>query len=142
MSSRFSRRCRRLDKSLPPFFAVGGDELSRGRRGSGALVGNKVGNGEIDLMPDTRHQRDRATINRAREHFLVESPEVFQRAAPTRQDEHVALRAFSREVNHAGDLLTRSLTLDRYRIDDYRYGGKANARARSECLARPRRWGK
>ena len=59
-----------------------------GGRG-GALIGDKIGNGEIDLMADAADDRQLAGRNRARHDFLVERPQIFQRAAAATDDQHV-----------------------------------------------------
>src|SRR5579862_2183244 len=68
---------------------------ARGRRS--AQIRDKVRDGEVDLMADAGDDRRTAAaaaaIDRARDALVVECPQILERAAPTGEDQHVALGA-------------------------------------------------
>ena len=72
---------------------AGRRQFRRGGRGGGAPVGDEFGDGEVGLVADPGHDRDRAGVDRARQPFVVERPQVLDRAAAAAQDEHVAFIA-------------------------------------------------
>ena len=61
-----------------------------------------------------RYHRHRAGRHRARHHLFVERPQVFDAAAATAQDQHVALGPAAGQFEHGGDLLGRSRALHRH----------------------------
>ena len=90
---------------------------SRGRRR--AEVGNEIDERRVGLVSHGRNQRNRAGGHGADHDFLVEAPEVFERAAAPRHDDDIGL---SRHVVEAldcrCDLGGRSLALHPHRPDD------------------------
>ena len=74
-----------------PFAAIRRDEFRRARRRRCPHVGDEVGNREIDFVSDAAHHRHAAVDNCARHDFFVEGPQVLERSAAARDDEHVAL---------------------------------------------------
>ena len=88
-----ARRCARAPERLQAGEAVGHDQLG-GRRGRRrARIGDEVGDGEVHLVADAADDRQRAGMDRARQLLVVEGPQVLERAAAARQDEHVAFGA-------------------------------------------------
>src|SRR5580704_1562482 len=53
----------------------------------GADVGNKIRNGEIALVADAGNHGDFRCDDRTNNHFFVEGPQIFERAASTRDDD-------------------------------------------------------
>ena len=74
------------------------DPLRRTGRRRRPLVGNEIGDREIGFVADAADDRDRAGGDRARHAFVVERPQVFERAAAAREDQHVTLRARAARV--------------------------------------------
>ena len=66
-----------------------GDDLGGGGRRRRAEVGDKVGDREVRFVADSGDNGDRRLADRARYFFLVESPQVFGRAATTADDQDV-----------------------------------------------------
>ena len=67
-------------------------ELGRRGRGRGAQVGDMVDQRPVGFVADRGDERDRATRRGAHDDFLVEAPQVLERAAPARHDQHVRPR--------------------------------------------------
>ena len=67
------------------------DFRRRARRGS-PNVRDKIANGEIDLMPHRRDDRQTRFKDSARDDFLIEGPEIFQAAAAARDEDQVQIR--------------------------------------------------
>ena len=59
-----------------------------GRRGR-AQIRDKIGDGEIGFVADACDHRNFRSENRAGDNFFVERPQIFQRAAAAREDQHV-----------------------------------------------------
>src|SRR5882757_2945231 len=68
------------------------DQLSRCRWSGGAQVSDKVRNREVCLVTDGRYDRKLRACNRAGKPFVVETGEVFQRPAATRNDDEIHKR--------------------------------------------------
>ena len=66
--------------------------LGRRRRRRRALVGDEIDQRDVGLVADRRDQRDHALGRGAHHDLLVERPEVLQRAAAARDDQHVGPR--------------------------------------------------
>src|ERR1700726_2085646 len=64
-------------------------KLRGGRRCGRAQVRDKIGNREIGFVAHTRYHGNFGSENRARNHLLVESPQILERTAATSNDEHV-----------------------------------------------------
>ena len=73
-----------------PFLAVGHDDFGGGGRRRRAHVRGEIGDREIDLVADAADDRDRRGDDRARQRFVVEGPQILERAAAAGQDQHVA----------------------------------------------------
>ena len=93
----------------------GGQFGGSGRRG-GAHVGAEVGDGEVGLVADAGDDRHAAADDRARHHFFVEAPQVFDRAAAAAHQQHVDFGAPRGAVDGLGDLVGRALALHRARV--------------------------
>ena len=105
-----------------PFVLVGAGELGGGRGCRCTLVGYEIGDGEVDFVAHSADDRYRAGMDGAGHRFLVERPQVFQRAAAAGQDEDIAVLAFASAAQHGGDFAPGILALDRHRIDQHRDG--------------------
>ncbi len=108
-----------------PFARQRADQLGRRRRRRRAPVGGEVGDGDVDFVTDAGDHRHATAAHGARHRLVVEGPQVFERAATARQDQHVALAALAGHVQHAGDGRCRLRALHRHRVDEHRDGGKA-----------------
>ena len=71
--------------------AVGHHERRGGGRRGRAHVGDEVADREVGLVAHARHDRQRRLEHRARDDLLVERPQVLDRAAAARDDQHVDL---------------------------------------------------
>ncbi len=100
-----------------------GHNLSRGRRRRRAHVGDKISDGEISFVTHGRDNRNHGSANRACDHLLVESPEVFDGSAAAAYDHYInggvqvpgshgARVKVVEELNGADDLLGRAVALD------------------------------
>ena len=91
------------------------------RRRRRALVGGEIDQRDVGLVADRRDQRDHAFGGGANHDLLVERPEVLQRAAAARHDQHVGPRnpaALGQRVEAAdrgGDLFGRAFALHPHR---------------------------
>ena len=61
----------------------------RRRRGWRAQIGGMIDQGPIRLMSDRRDERHMAARRRAHDDFLVETPQIFERAPSPRDDNHI-----------------------------------------------------
>ncbi len=68
---------------------IRGEQFGGGRGRRGADVGDKIADRNIGFMADGADDRRDTGIDRARHRFLVEAPEVLQRAAATGEDQRV-----------------------------------------------------
>jgi len=100
--------------------AVGRQQFRRGRGRRRAHVGDQVRDREVGLVAHGGDHGQPARVDRARDHFLVEGPQVLERAAAAPDQQHVERRLQRRR--HAvrardgrGDLRARALALHRYR---------------------------
>ena len=98
-----------------------------GRRRGRAHVGDEVGDGDVDFVADAGHRRNAAGGDRARHAFVVEAPEVFERAAAARDDQHVAFVAPRRGLDRAHDFRHRGRALHGGGIEQH--GRRRKARA-------------
>ena len=115
VSSARGQRCQRARASATP---VGHDERRRGRRRGRAHVGDEVADGEVGLVAHAGHDRQRRREHRARDGLLVERPQVLDRAAAARDDQHVDFaRARWRCGSPARSRPAASRALDRRRIE-------------------------
>src|SRR6202043_3358982 len=61
--------------------AIGHHQLRGTRGGGGARIGREVRDGEVDLVPDPRDHGQAARAYGARDPFVVERPQILERAA-------------------------------------------------------------
>ena len=91
-----------------------------GRRGP--HVGHKVADGEVDLVPNGRDDRQRGVEDRARHHLFVKGPQVLQAAAAAGDEDQVNRRSpiansqlssveFVEQPNGRSDFLRRAIAL-------------------------------
>ena len=66
-----------------------GDDLRRRAGRRGPHVGHKIADGEVNLMPDRRDDRQCRVEDRAGHHLFVEGPQILQTAAPARDEDKV-----------------------------------------------------
>lgn len=78
---------------LQYFQGVRHQKLGRRRRGGGAYIGDKVGNGEVNLVANGADNRQRAGKNGARYSLIVKGPQIFNRAAATGENQSVEAAA-------------------------------------------------
>ena len=90
----------------------GDDHLGRGRRRRRPEVRDEVGNRDVGLVSDGGNHRNRRQRDRARDHFLVERPQVFDGAAAAADDDDVDARHAPDRPQAAGDLERRAFALD------------------------------
>jgi hypothetical protein len=90
---------------------VGHEQFRGGRRRRRAQVGGEVGDREIDFVADRGDDGDRAGADRARDRFVVERPQVFERAAAPREQEHVVRFRARGRSEHGDDRGRRFLAL-------------------------------
>ena len=96
---------------------------ARGRRC--ALIRDEVGDRDVGLVAHAADDRNAASVDRARDGFLVERHQVFERAAAPGQDQHVALATCSRELQRLHDFARCRLALHRNGVDQDRHGREA-----------------
>ena len=66
------------------------DDEFRGRRGCRrAEVGDEIGDRDVGLVSHRRDHRYRHACDRARHHFLVERPQIFDRSAAATDDDDI-----------------------------------------------------
>ena len=70
------------------FLARADHDFRGGGRSGGAQVGDKIGDGEIGLVTHAGDYRDHRFENRARDDFFIEGPQIFERAAAARENQH------------------------------------------------------
>ena len=97
--------------------AIGNQQLGRGRRRRCAQVGGKVGDREVGFVADGADHGDRAGADRARHGFVVERPQVLERTATAREQQHVVVPRARGRGEHGDDRWRRFLALHRHRQD-------------------------
>ena len=80
-----------------PHLAVLGEQLRSGRWRGGAHIRTKVHQAEIGFMADASDDGHRTARHRAHQRFVIESPQVFQRAPTAHEQDHVQHRQVRRE---------------------------------------------
>ena len=106
------------------FHAVSSQNLRRGAGCGGAQIGGKISNGEINLVSDRAHHRDRRSGDGPGHDFLVEFPQVLDAAAAARHDQDIHGRkaVFFRRAEFpdgAGDFRRGAFALHADRIDEH-----------------------
>ena len=97
----FVEFCIQCAELIQPFGLIRADHFGGNRRCRCALVGDKIRDGEIHFMTDAADNRYLAIKNGACDDFFIEGPQVFQRAAAARDDQHIAVAAFISEPDRA-----------------------------------------
>ena len=82
------------------------------------MIGNEIGDGKVYLVADAADYGDSRTIDSPGDGFLVERPQVLQGAAAPGEDQHVTFPALIGFIDSLCDLLRRTFTLYRHRVDD------------------------
>jgi len=77
---------------LPQLLFTLHHQFSRHRGSWRTQVSDKIGDGVIDFMPHGGNDRDLRGGNGAHDLFFIKGPEIFQRTAPTSNDQHIQLR--------------------------------------------------
>ena len=80
---------RELRQLLPQLVVVRHRELGRRRRRRRSEIGDEVRDREVRLVADGRDDGNRGGADSPRNGFLVECPELLERAAAAAHDEHV-----------------------------------------------------
>ena len=86
-------------------------DLGGGRRRGRAQVGDEVGNRHVGFVADGRDHRHRAGGNRPGDDFLVEGPQVFDRAAAASGDDDIHAGHGADQPQSARNLAGRALAL-------------------------------
>ena len=81
--------CAALQKQIPNVRLIRNSELSGIRRRRCAQIRNKIGNREIGLMSHGGDHRDIRLIDRARNAFIIESPQILHRSAAASGDNQI-----------------------------------------------------
>ncbi len=97
------------------FLARAQDDLGRGRRSGRAHVRDEIGDREVGFVAHAGDHGNRRRGDGPRDDFFVERPQVFERAAAARDDEHVR-KFHAVEIAHGrGDLGCGSVSLHLHR---------------------------
>ncbi len=99
------------------FLARPDDNFRSGGRSGSAQVGHKIGDGEIGFVSHAGDHRHSGSGNRAGDSFLVECPEVFERAAAAGEDHHVGEFGAIEIAQARDDFAGRSFALHFYGIE-------------------------
>src|SRR6267154_2264341 len=92
-------------------------DLGGSGRSGGANVGDEIGDGEIGFVADAGNYRNFGGEDGARHLFFVEGPQIFERAAAAREDQHIDHSLAIEELHGAHDFLGGTVTLDAHGID-------------------------
>ena len=68
------------------------DQLRRGRGSRGAQIGDEITDGEIGLVSHGGDDRNVGAGDHARQAFIVEGEQIFERAAAASDDDHIHMR--------------------------------------------------
>src|ERR1700730_3966605 len=98
--------------------AIRHHQLRGPRAGGGRRIGREVRDGEVDLVPDSRDHGQAARADGARDPFVVERPQILERAAAAREDQHLALGARRGGLQRRDQRRHGSRPLHRRRIDE------------------------
>ena len=103
--------------------AVGNDERCRGRGSRRAHVGGEIANREVGLVADARHDGNAGLEDRARHALFIEGPEILDRSAAARDDQHVDLAARACRADCARQIRRRSFALNHRGVEDHADAG-------------------
>src|ERR1700719_2187169 len=98
--------------------AIRHHQLRGPRGGGGARIGREVRDGEVDLVPDPRDHGQAARAYGARDPFVVERPQILERAAAAGEDQHFALGARRGGLQRRDQRRDGGRPLHRRRIDE------------------------
>src|SRR5690606_37634856 len=110
------------------------DFLGGGRGCGGAPIGDEVGNGDIHFMADRADHGNAAGVDGAGDGFLVEGPEVFQRAAAPADDQYVAITQPVGALDGTDDVARGFAPLHLNREEGDGNGGKAAFQDRENVM--------
>ena len=117
------RRLRQFDGARVQYFEQAlpapDHQFRGGRRRRSAQIRHEIGNRKIRLMPDCGDHRYRAGRNRARDRFLVESPQVFERSASARNNHHFRPSRPAEICEARHHLLRRAVSLHLRRVNTH-----------------------
>src|SRR5579883_234099 len=100
------------------FLARANHHLGRSRWRRGANIGGEVGDGEISFVADSGNDGDGAGDDRPRDGLFVKGPQIFGRATPTGEYQHVS-DLFAVEIpDGLHDFAGCALALHANRIED------------------------
>jgi len=118
----------------------GADQLRRGRWRCAPHIGGQVGDGQVDLVADAGDDGGDGAADGTSEGLVVEGLQVLQRPSAPRQDQDIALRPLTGQIQGGDEALRRPLTLHLRRIDQDRQGGKSPSQHGEQIANRgPRR---
>src|SRR5579862_4030026 len=100
------------------------DQLCCGGRRGRAQVRNKIGNREIGFMADAGDHGSFRSHNRAGNYFLIERPQIFERASATRNDEYVGKFRASEIIYSGSDFFRGTVALHFHWIEPHMRIGK------------------
>src|SRR5690606_7402433 len=107
-----------IAQQLPVLGLMRTEELGCGRRRRGTYVGHEVGNGEVHFVSNCAPHGNFRSRDRTRQGLVVEAPQILERSATTRQQDHVHIgkTAFSAidELHRCFQFRGRSLPLHLY----------------------------
>ena len=116
--------------------AVRRNQRGGGRRRRRARVGDEVADGEVGLVAHARDYRQYGIEDGLRDDFLVECPQVLDRAAATRDDQYIGFGARVRSADCLRDRFRSAVALDRRRINNDCERGPASFQRRDEVAQR------
>ena len=91
------------------------DKFGCGGRCGGAHVGHEIRDGEVAFMADARDRGNFRVGNGAGDHFFVEGPQIFERAAAARENQHIHRFHGIEELHRLDDFLCGAFALDPHR---------------------------
>ena len=134
------RAVRRCGRCAPKNSSLLPDHELRGRRRRRrAQVGHEVRDREIGFVADAGNDRHRRCGDRAGQHFFVERPQIFERAAAARDDHDVDAFDARRSCGSRARLRARRLRPARAWATARGARWDTGAAARARCRAAPRR---
>src|ERR1700730_5996370 len=98
--------------------AIGHHQLRGARGGGGGRISREVRDGEVDLVPDPRDHGQAARAYGARDPFVVERPQILERAAAAGEDQPLALGARRGALQRRDQRRHGGRPLHRRRIDE------------------------
>ena len=117
------------------------ERRSSGWRGR-AHVGDEIADREIGLVADAGDDRQHRLEHRARDDFLVERPQILERATAAADDQNIDARVHVRGADRRGNLARGAGALHGRRIQDHGHRRKAARQRRqhvAQCRCMPRR---